>query len=75
MEGYWFYDDMRMCPMCGEGHGVFYGTFEDQMGSNRAGTIFGEFGDYSLPPDDIEMPYRGFWQYNCPVVSLTNIGP
>lgn len=75
MEGYWFFDDPRMCPMCGEGHGVFYGTFQDQMGSDRTGKIFGEFGDYSLPPNDVEMPYNGIWQYDCPIVSLTNIGP
>ncbi len=75
MEGYWFYDDMRMCPMCGEGHGVFYGTFENRMGDNRTGKIFAEFGDYSLPPDDTEMPYIGIWQYDCPWVTPNETDP
>jgi hypothetical protein len=64
-EGHWYYDDPRMCPMCGEGHGIFQGQFQNLM-DGRTGYIAGEFGDYSLPPDDIEMPMNGIWHYHCP---------
>ncbi len=67
--GYWYYDDPRMCPMCGEGHGIFWGKFIDDM-NNRRGMIAGQFGNYSLPPDDAEMPLSGYWQYYCPWATL-----
>ncbi len=64
-DGHWYYDDPRMCPMCGEGHGVFHGQFRNLM-DGRTGFMAGEFGDYSLPPDDIEMPMTGIWRFHCP---------
>ncbi len=67
--GEWMFDDPRMCPMCGEGHGLFWGKYEylDREGS---GTMRGVFGDYSLPPDDIEMPMKGYWRDDCDPVSI-----
>jgi hypothetical protein len=65
LTGHWVYDDPRMCPMCGEGHGLFWGTFTNVSDSGW-GRFEGEFGDYSLPPDDIEMPMSGIWYYQCP---------
>ena len=64
-EGHWYYDDPRMCPICGEGHGVFHGQFR-YLEDGRTGFMAGEFGDYSLPPDDIEMPMTGIWRFHCP---------
>ncbi|UCD16550.1 MAG: hypothetical protein JSV44_08775, partial [Candidatus Zixiibacteriota bacterium] len=54
-EGTWHYDDPRMCPVCGKGHGIFQGTFVD-LTDQRTGILAGEFGDWSLPPNDIDMP-------------------
>ncbi len=65
LEGTWFYDDPRMCPMCGEGHGQFQGTFV-YLHNDRTGSVEGEFGDYSLPPDDLDMPFIGIWKMDCP---------
>jgi len=67
--GNWTYDDPRMCPLCGEGHGLFWGTYRylDRTGT---GTMRGVFGDYSLPPNDIEMPMKGYWRDDCDAVSI-----
>jgi len=65
LEGTWEYDDMRMCPLCGGGHGKFRGRFKmaDGDGGGRFG---GEFGDWSLFPDDVTMPFAGRWRFDCP---------
>lgn len=62
--GHWMYDDPRLCPLCGTGHGLFWGGYQylDREGS---GTMKGVFGDYSFPPDDVEMPMNGFWRDDC----------
>jgi hypothetical protein len=65
LKGFWYYDDYRLCPMCGAGHGVFYGTFV-YLSNSKSGRFIGEFGDYSLPPDDVEMPMHGIWYFECP---------
>ncbi|UCD94775.1 MAG: hypothetical protein JSU69_01610, partial [Candidatus Zixiibacteriota bacterium] len=65
LKGFWYYDDYRLCPMCGAGHGVFYGTFV-YLSDNKRGRFIGEFGDYSFPPNDIEMPMHGIWYFECP---------
>jgi hypothetical protein len=65
LKGYWFYDDYRLCPICGQGHGIFYGKFIDCI-DGSVGRVLGEFGDYSLPPNDVEMPMHGIWYYYCP---------
>ncbi len=70
-EGHWYYDDMRMCPVCGEGHGVFHGQFR-YLEDGRMGYMAGEFGDYSLPPDDIEMPMTGIWRFHCPWMDVAS---
>jgi hypothetical protein len=69
MHGIWFYDDMRLCPICGEGHGVFRGHFAFVDGSH-SGVIKGTFGDMSLPPDQLQLPMMGIWEVNCPFASL-----
>jgi hypothetical protein len=64
LQGVWEYDDARMCPICGEGHGNFKGRFQ-MDNSDVNGYFRGEFGDYSLPPDDSVMPFYGKWKMNC----------
>ena len=48
LRGSWLYDDMRMCPMCGVGHGVFHGKIF-RTNDRAIGEFHGEFGDWSLP--------------------------
>lgn len=65
LHGVWHYDDQRLCPMCGEGHGQFYGMFQN-VSNDRRGWVRGQFGDYSIPPDDAVMPFEGHWRDFCP---------
>ena len=64
-QGTWWYDDLRMCPVCGEGHGKFRGRYNYSTDEGGGGIMLGEFGDYSLPPDDINMPFIGIWRDDC----------
>jgi hypothetical protein len=72
--GHWFFDDPRMCPMCGEGHGGFRGKFKFLTNDGKTGILAGEFGDYSLPPDDLDMPFNGTWKVECPWVDIIDNG-
>ena len=69
-KGEWYYDDPRMCPMCGEGHGRFKGHFTDMKGE-VIGMLEGEFGDWSIWPDDAVMPMQGRWRVFCDRVSIS----
>ncbi len=69
LKGVWAYDDPRLCPMCGDDHGFFYGGFHYIDGSDRRGWLKGVFGDYNLPPDADTLPYYGFWRTQCPYIS------
>jgi len=76
LEGTWEYDDHRMCMVCGAGHGKFIGRFKLADGDG-GGKFGGEFGDWSLWPDDANMPFAGRWRADCPddatdVVSSTD---
>ena len=64
LEGRWFYDDPRMCMMCGSGHGQFFGRFHDLRDGSH-GKFGGEFGDLGLPPGERAMPMRGIWRQFC----------
>jgi len=64
LHGIWYFDDYRMCPMCGTGHGQFRGRFQ-MLESEEHGYFLGEFGDYSLPPNDRIMPLHGRWHLSC----------
>jgi hypothetical protein len=69
--GRWFYDDFRMCPMCGAGHGGFLGRFEMVDGQGR-GRIRGVFGDYTDPPEKLALPLKGIWQTSCGFITVAN---
>jgi hypothetical protein len=63
MFGIWYYDDPRLCPMCGTGHGQFRGYFYylEQTGK---GLLKGEFGW----ADDVlqdTLPMTGVWKFYC----------
>jgi len=62
--GNWGFDDYRLCPLCGSGHGWFRGNFKF-LNSDETGHFRGEFGDYSIPPNDRNMPMHGKWRLNC----------
>jgi hypothetical protein len=65
MFGSWFYDDPRMCPMCGTGHGQFRGIFfrlaEPHSG---IGLLKGEFG-YADDVMNDTLPLTGSWKWYC----------
>ena len=62
--GTWFYDDYRLCPICGMGHGQFKGHFSF-LENDVVGYFKGEFGNFELPPNDQIMPFHGRWHFNC----------
>jgi hypothetical protein len=65
-KGTWWYDDPRMCPTCGSGHGWFRGRYVYAGGSNRGGMMFGEIGDFRAPViDQLGMPFSGIWHDFC----------
>jgi hypothetical protein len=65
-KGKWWYDDPRMCALCGMGHGWFRGTFKYANNSNNWGFMTGEFGDYLSPEvSALELPYVGVWSNFC----------
>ncbi len=66
--GKWFFDDPRLCPLCGTGHGKFQGVFYD-MNSNVAGVMRGEFG-YAADVNDNHLPMQGTWRQFCPKVGM-----
>ncbi len=66
-KGTWWYDDPRMCPMCGTGHGWFKGTFTFVDGTNKGGFMLAEFGDFVSPvASSLEKPFLGVWRQSCP---------
>jgi hypothetical protein len=66
-KGHWWFDDPRMCPLCGAGHGWFRGSFVYANGTNRGGSMVGEFGDFNSPSlTSLEMPFIGLWREFCP---------
>ncbi|MFQ5499583.1 MAG: hypothetical protein ACE5FH_07915 [Candidatus Zixiibacteriota bacterium] len=69
LHGVWYFDDMRLCPICGTGHGMFHGQFLNLADSSH-GMLHGTFGDYSLPPSQPNMPLHGFWHQSCAGVAI-----
>jgi hypothetical protein len=65
VSGQWFYDDYRLCPMCGADHGQFHGKFEYLDGS-ISGHVRGVIGDYHLDVARQSLPMVGIWRENCP---------
>ena len=68
LHGTWYYDDPRLCPICGSGHGRYTGFFRYVSENADAGMIGGEFGSLSLPPEQLDLPLSGFWaemRYPC----------
>ncbi len=74
LHGHWFFDDYRMCPTCGAGHGQFKGRLK-VLNSDEHGVFRGEFGDYSLPPNDRKMPLHGRWHLDCVNIVTDDLPP
>jgi hypothetical protein len=72
--GTWMYDDYRLCPLCGAGHGLFRGVYHMQQ-NDISGYLAGEFGDYSLPYDQLNLPMHGFWKQRCPSIQINDQEP
>jgi hypothetical protein len=64
VRGRWYYDDARLCPVCGQGHGVMHGRVKF-LNSDRHGVMRGEFGDYELSPFERTLPLKGAWTLRC----------
>jgi len=73
-KGKWYYNDIRLCPMCGEGHGIFRGRFVF-LADGVEGTLSGTFGDYTLSVDQAMMPMIGRWRVDCPIIVPDDICP
>ncbi|MBD3217862.1 MAG: hypothetical protein GF310_06245, partial [candidate division Zixibacteria bacterium] len=56
--GSWYYDDPRLCPVCGTGHGQFSGVI-DYLDNSGFGMMKGFFGDYSQDPIIDTLPLSG----------------
>jgi hypothetical protein len=63
IEGSWYYDDPRMCPMCGEDHGQVRGRIIGLNGE-VVGAIQGQFG-YPEELAGTVLPFRGIWRHLC----------
>jgi hypothetical protein len=64
VHGVWYYDDARLCPVCGQGHGVLHGRVKF-VESDRHGVMRGVFGDYELSPFERTLPMKGAWTLRC----------
>jgi len=65
LEGKWYYEDPRMCPLCGAGFGRFSGHFRYPGHNYDDGVLVGEFGSLTLPPDQLGLPLTGAWTVLC----------
>ncbi len=70
LKGQWFYDDPRMCALCGSGHGKFHGRFEfvDRDGWGYFGGTLG----WGPSVEALELPMGGLWKKRCPMISDTD---
>ena len=65
LEGKWYYEDPRMCPLCGAGFGRFSGHFRYPGHNDNDGILQGQFGSLTLPPDQLDLPLTGTWTVLC----------
>jgi len=74
LKGRWRYDDPRLCPVCGDDHGWFWGKvrFLDNSG---VGVLKGEFGDFTGAVDQIALPMVGVWKMICPFTDASSTTP
>jgi hypothetical protein len=63
VSGVWTYDDPRMCPMCGEGHGRLVGRI-NAPGGALIGMLSGQFGNPTIPTPRA-LPMSGIWRLDC----------
>ncbi len=77
-KGYWWYDDLRMCPMCGEGHGQFAGRVfyanDPTVSHQEVGSMKGEFG-WRESFEAVAYPMSGVWSLKCNATGITLDAP
>jgi len=77
-KGYWWYDDMSMCPMCGEGHGQFAGRVfysnDPTVSHQEVGSMKGEFG-WREDFESVVYPMSGIWSLKCNATSISLDAP
>jgi len=66
--GYWWYDDLSLCPQCGDGHGQFRGRVfylnNPTDAHQEVGAMKGEFG-WRDSFESVVYPMSGIWSYKC----------
>ena len=62
--GTWYYDDPRMCPICGSSRGAYVGFYTD-MNNKLVGFVKGQFGNLGLDPAQNNLPLNGYWRDFC----------
>jgi len=63
-EGRWMYDDLRLCPLCGSGHGLFWGHYT-YVAEDKFGHMCGIIGDYAISVEQLDIPMSGVWHDYC----------
>jgi hypothetical protein len=70
-KGAWCYYDPRLCPTCGDDHGLFRGKVRF-LEDNRVGVLKGYFGDLTNATDLAALPMVGVWKMICPFTDVTS---
>ncbi|MCX6832301.1 MAG: hypothetical protein NT028_09245 [candidate division Zixibacteria bacterium] len=65
LNGKWYYEDPRMCPLCGAGFGRFSGYFRYPGHNDNDGILQGQFGSLTLPANQLDLPLTGSWTVLC----------
>ena len=72
-KGVWWYDDLSLCPLCGEGHGRFAGRvfYANDTGIHpQVGAMKGEFG-WRDSFEAVVYPMSGIWSRRCYASDIT----
>jgi len=74
-KGRWWFDDPRLCPTCGDDHGLFFGKVRWLDNSDDKGLIKGHFGDLTSATDQAALPMVGVWRMICPCPHISVTSP
>ncbi len=62
--GTWWFDDLRLCPMCGDDRGKFVGRVR-WLENDAKGWMRGGFGDLTAEVGPRPLPMTGVWKQIC----------
>jgi len=65
MEGTWAYDDLRLCPLCGQSYGYMHGNFRWHNEDEWSGKVAARFGGPDIVPSDTILNLHGAWKERC----------